>query len=73
MMPRNLHRRIEILCPILDKRIKKVLIQKILPAFIDDPVKGHTLDAYGRYHPPERRPGELSSQQKFIAMQRAWR
>ncbi len=73
MMPRNLHRRIEILCPIIDKRIKKVFIHKLIPEFMYDPVKGHTLDAYGRYHPPERKPGNLSSQQKFIAMQKAWR
>ncbi len=73
MMPRNLNRRIEILCPILDKRIKKVLIQKIIPEFIYDSVKGHTLDAYGIYHPPERKPGNLISQQKFISMQKAWR
>ena len=53
MMPRNLNRRIEILCPILDKRIKKVFIQKLIPEFMNDSVKGHTLDAYGRYHPPE--------------------
>ncbi len=73
MMPRNLNRRIEILCPILDKKIKKVLIEKIIPEFIFDSVKGHTLDANGRYIPPERKPGNLSSQQKFISMQKAWR
>jgi polyphosphate kinase len=73
MMSRNLERRIEILCPILDERIKKVLIEKIIPEFIFDSVKGHTLDANGRYIPPERKPGNLCSQQKFISMQKAWR
>ena len=73
MMSRNLDRRIEILCPILDERIKKSFIQKIIPEFISDSVKGHTLDGNGRYLPPERKSGNISSQEKFILMQKAWR
>ncbi|HKL97151.1 MAG TPA: RNA degradosome polyphosphate kinase, partial [Methanocorpusculum sp.] len=73
MMSRNLDCRIEILCPILDERIKKSLIQKIIPEFISDSVKGHTLDGNGRYLPPERKSGSISSQERFILMQKVWR
>jgi len=49
LMPRNLNRRIEILCPILDKEIKRELINTILPVHIKDSVKKREMLSDGTY------------------------
>lgn len=48
-MPRNLYRRIEILFPILDPKIKNRITQEILPAYLEDNVKAHHLQRDGTY------------------------
>lgn len=72
MMSRNLKRRVEIICPVLDRRIKNVIINKILPAFIHDAAKGHVLEPNGIYLPPKNPDSERGAQQMFIAMRKIW-
>jgi polyphosphate kinase len=48
-MPRNLYRRIEILFPILNSKIIQRITQEILPAYLEDNVKAHHLQADGTY------------------------
>lgn len=66
MMSRNLKRRVEIICPIHDRRIRNAIINKILPAFIHDTAKGHVLQANGKYLPPEHPGSGNGSQETFI-------
>lgn len=72
MMSRNLKRRVEIICPVHDRRIKSAIINKILPTFIHDTVKGHVLQANGKYLPPEHPGSGNGSQETFIAMRKIW-
>ncbi len=64
MMPRNLHKRVELLCPILDPRLRHEIISELLPTWLQDHKKGYILDASGRYIDPVGE-GE-SSQEQFI-------
>lgn len=49
LMPRNLNRRIEVLFPVLDKRIRKQIIKTILPVHLKDNVKKRILQSNGKY------------------------
>lgn len=44
MMSRNLKRRVEIICPVLDRKVKNTIINRILPAFLQDTAKGYALE-----------------------------
>ncbi|MDE2518654.1 MAG: polyphosphate kinase 1 [Methanocorpusculum sp.] len=72
MMSRNLKRRVEIICPVLDRKIKNAIINRILPTFIHDTGKGHILTANGVYLPPKHPDSGLGAQQMFIAMRKVW-
>lgn len=48
-MPRNFFRRIEVMFPIEDARLKVRIIDEIIPTFLNDNVKARTLDPGGRY------------------------
>jgi polyphosphate kinase len=49
MMPRNLDRRIEVLFPVLDEKIKKTIYERILKVHLDDNVKSRLLLSDGTY------------------------
>jgi polyphosphate kinase len=49
LMPRNLDRRIEVLFPVEDPSLRKVIIEQILPAHLRDDVKSRVLAADGSY------------------------
>ena len=49
LMPRNLNRRIEVLFPILDQRIRREIISTILPVHLNDTVKKRILTKDGSY------------------------
>ena len=72
MMSRNLKRRVEIICPVLDRKIKNAIINRILPAFIHDTAKGHLLTSDGIYLPPKHPESNLGAQQMFITMRKVW-
>ncbi|MDO5845183.1 MAG: polyphosphate kinase 1 [Methanocorpusculum sp.] len=66
MMTRNLNKRIEIICPILDKDIKKIVADEILAECINDKFGGYVLTAGGIYLSPEGVEGDIGSQAKFV-------
>jgi polyphosphate kinase len=72
-MERNFRRRIEIAFPIVDKRLKRRVIEQILGTCLTDNVKAWELGSDGKYR--RRQPGKgeepLRSQQEFIDIARA--
>jgi polyphosphate kinase len=48
-MPRNLHRRVEVVFPIEDPRLKKRLQEEIIPIYLTDCIKARELQSDGSY------------------------
>lgn len=65
MMPRNLHKRVEILCPVYDADCRSE-IEHLLSIWLSDKVKGYSLDSEGRYFVSGK--NGISSQEQFISM-----
>ena len=65
MMPRNLHKRVEILCPVYDADCRSE-IEHLLSIWLYDKVKGYSLDSEGRYFVSGK--NGISSQEQFISM-----
>ncbi len=72
MMSRNLKRRVEIICPIHDRRIRNAIINRILPTFIHDSAQGYVLEHNGVYQRPKHPDSPNGSQQQFIQMRKIW-
>jgi polyphosphate kinase len=68
LMPRNLDRRVEILFPVQDSRIKKMVVENILLQHLNDNVKGRELMPDGNYERVKAPKGgePLNSQQWLI-------
>ena len=62
-MNRNLFRRIEVAFPVLDKQLKRRVIDEGLKPYLKDNLNAWELDAHGRYH--RKKPG--ARQQPFSA------
>lgn len=57
-MPRNLHRRVEVVFPVLAKPVHRRITEEILPTFLNDCGKAHELQSDGTYlkrQPPKGR------------------
>lgn len=67
MMPRNLNKRIEVLCPIYDIECRNS-IKEMLNIWLADKEKGYRLDSAGRYVKPKG--GGVSAQERFILMRK---
>jgi polyphosphate kinase len=67
-MPRNFDRRVEVVTPINDKKLKKYLVDEVLNTYLRDNVKARRLLSSGRYVPIRANPGEsrVNSQEYFI-------
>ena len=52
LMERNLDRRVEVLCPVVDAEIKTYLRDTVLELYLQDTGSAWTLDASGGYLPP---------------------
>ena len=52
MMERNLDRRVEVLCPVLDPSLQVYLRETVLDLYLRDTDQSWTLDATGTYTPP---------------------
>lgn len=64
-MPRNLDRRVEILFPVEDERLKKK-VRHVLEVQLADTVKAHLLGKDGNYEKVDRRgKAKINSQEKF--------
>jgi len=74
LMPRNLDRRVEVLFPILDPRIKSAIIDTILPHQIHDTEKLRLMNSDGSYERAvSPRDGEpLDAQAWFVAHRGEW-
>ena len=48
-MPRNLNRRIEVICPINDPRLRSYLRDEVLSAYLRDNVNARVLQPNGTY------------------------
>jgi polyphosphate kinase len=51
-MERNLDRRVEVLCPVLDSSLRGYLRDTVLEAYLRDTDQAWTLEASGQYAPP---------------------
>ncbi len=70
-MPRNLYRRIEIAFPVECPRLRREIIEEMLPAFLNDRVKARELRADGSYVRLKPKPGEVPSQAQLFFRERA--
>jgi polyphosphate kinase len=57
-MHRNLSRRVEVVCPIDDPRIRTYLKDEVLQTYLRDNVNARELDSHGSYQPVERNADE---------------
>jgi polyphosphate kinase len=66
-MPRNLNRRVEVLCPVNDPNLKDYLMDVVLPTYLRDNVNARQLQPDGSYQRVRPAPGEarLDSQMHF--------
>jgi polyphosphate kinase len=71
-MPRNFHRRVELLFPIEEPRLKSRIVDGILGVALADNVKARYLKSDGTYERVQRQPGEprVRSQVEFQNMAR---
>ena len=68
-MPRNFFRRIEVVFPIEDPELRRIILQEILPIELRDNVDARELHADGTEAPPARAAGEeaFSAHKYFTA------
>ena len=70
-MPRNFRRRVEIMFPILDEKIKKRIFEEILQVMAEDNVKTWCLSPDGRYkRVPQKKSRPVRSQRVFVEQAR---
>jgi polyphosphate kinase len=67
-MPRNFHRRVELLVPLLDPEIRRRVIQEILGTMLADNSKTWELNADGRYARVEAGDPPVRSQLRFVEL-----
>ena len=70
-MPRNFYRRVEVVFPIEDPKLKKEIVDEMLPAFLKDRVKARELKADGSYIRLKPKPGAKLSQAQLHFRERA--
>jgi polyphosphate kinase len=67
LMERNLDRRVEVLCPILDKELREYVRDTVLGAYLRDTDRAAVLGADGTYRPAEGSGGgEGFNAQQFL-------
>jgi polyphosphate kinase len=67
LMERNLNRRVEVLCPVVDPDLKRSLRHVVLAAYLRDNVRAHILQSDGTYQLVSRPAGEAPfSAQDFL-------
>jgi polyphosphate kinase len=70
LMARNLDWRVEVLCPILDPGIRRLIRYQILEVYLDDNVRASELRADGTYEPVAVEPGDRRVDAQQILMRR---
>ena len=74
MMPRNLDRRVEILFPVRDARIRNILVKDILQLHLRDNVKARELLPDGTWKRVVPGDGDevIDSQERLLATRGSW-
>jgi polyphosphate kinase len=74
MMPRNLDKRVELLFPVQDAKIRRALVEQILDVHLRDNVKARLLRPDGSYVKvrPKRGEAALDSQKHFLEHRGEW-
>jgi len=57
LMPRNLHRRVEVVFPILDPELRRQILERIVPSYLADNRKARVLGPSGFYTRTSQLPG----------------
>jgi polyphosphate kinase len=70
-MPRNFHRRIEVMCPVDDVAIRTRILDEVLGSALKDNVKARRLLVDGSYVDAERGEPQVRSQQLILDARRA--
>jgi polyphosphate kinase len=70
-MPRNFHRRIEVMCPVEEPALKRRLVDEILGTALRDNVKARRLNVDGTYTPVDRPGPKVRSQVALLESARA--
>ncbi len=66
LMERNLDRRVEVLCPVLDQGLQEYLRDTVLGAYLRDTDRATVLGADGEYRPAGRGNAERFNAQDFL-------
>ena len=69
-MERNLDRRVEVLCPILDPAIRDYVRHVLLGTYLRDDSQATVLHANGQYEPVRDAPGSIDAQNILMAARR---
>ncbi|MCL2032487.1 MAG: polyphosphate kinase 1 [Methanomassiliicoccaceae archaeon] len=72
MMPRNLIARVEVLFPIVDKKMLALIKKNILDIHLKDSLKAKCLTPGGRYVPVKKKGRKFRSQEWFIENRGKW-
>ena len=69
-MPRNFHRRVEVMFPIEDPSLKRRILKEVIPTYLRDNTRTRRLESDGSYTRVRPQPGEAAhrSQEEFLAM-----
>jgi polyphosphate kinase len=69
-MPRNFHRRVEVMFPVEDPNLKRRILKEIIPTYLRDNTRARRLESDGSYTRIRPQPGEAAhrSQEEFLAM-----
>jgi polyphosphate kinase len=69
-MPRNFHRRVEVMFPVEDPSLKRRILKEVIPTYLRDNTRARRLESDGSYTRVRPQPGEAAhrSQEEFLAM-----
>jgi polyphosphate kinase len=69
-MPRNFHRRVEVMFPVEDPNLKRRILKEVIPTYLRDNTRARRLESDGSYTRVRPQPGEAAhrSQEEFLAM-----
>jgi polyphosphate kinase len=70
LMERNLDRRVETLCPVVDPEIARFIRHTVLEAYLSDTERTSVLWSDGTYHPPLARETAVDAQQLLVTTNR---
>jgi polyphosphate kinase len=69
-MPRNFHRRVEVMCPIEQPDLKQRILKEVIPIYLRDNMRARILKSDGSYVRVVRADGEPEHrcQEEFLAL-----